>query len=142
MNALSYITIVEDVRHTKRVYKNNNLQFITTPVEEADVLHCLVSLAAGYQHPQQEPSFSERPISPLYEDEEAYSEEESAHDIQEVLSKLMDHHCAWPFRNPVDASSVYTASYYDIIRKPMDFITMQVTTVAHTFFPLGKFNSS
>ncbi len=96
-------------------------------VEEDDVLTCLVNLAAS--SPPQEPSLSEQDEHEEeddLEDEDYKSEGEPAANIREVLAKLVEHHCAWPFRNPVDASSVYTASYYSIIKNPMDFTVMQV----------------
>ncbi len=123
---------MEDVGAFAKRICDNQLQLINSPVEEADVLNCLVNLSAS-SPPQEHLFSSELKISRLYEDEEdeededyKSEEEPPAGDIREVLSKLMEHSCAWPFRNPVDASSVYTASYYEIIKNPMDFTLMQV----------------
>ncbi|KAG8906716.1 histone acetyltransferase [Tulasnella sp. 403] len=41
-----------------------------------------------------------------------------------LLSDLQGHHLAWPFQRPVPKEDV--ADYYDIIKKPMDFSTMEM----------------
>ncbi|PCH43625.1 Bromodomain-domain-containing protein [Wolfiporia cocos MD-104 SS10] len=43
--------------------------------------------------------------------------------MEKLLSDLQAHALAWPFQTPVNAEEV--ADYYDVIKKPMDFGTME-----------------
>lgn len=43
--------------------------------------------------------------------------------LQRLLSSLQNHNSSWPFLNPVNKDEV--ADYYEVIKEPMDFATME-----------------
>ncbi|KAI0998587.1 Histone acetyltransferase [Podosphaera aphanis] len=48
-----------------------------------------------------------------------------------LLNDLQNHNSAWPFLNPVNRDEV--ADYYEVIREPMDFSTMEVKLEADNY---------
>lgn len=48
-----------------------------------------------------------------------------------LLNDLQNHNSAWPFLNPVNRDEV--ADYYEIIKEPMDFSTMEVKLEADNY---------
>ena len=42
-----------------------------------------------------------------------------------VMKQMMQHHHSLPFREPVDAVKLEVPTYYDVIKEPMDFGTIE-----------------
>jgi len=55
--------------------------------------------------------------------EDAYTEARSQ--CQQLLTKMMNHEYAHPFNQPVEPISMGVPDYYDKIKKPMDFLSIQ-----------------
>ena len=53
-------------------------------------------------------------------------DEETVTRCIQILDLLMEDENAWPFLKPVDPVADHCPSYFDVIKNPMDFGTIQV----------------
>lgn len=56
----------------------------------------------------------------------------------ELVSELATHEDAWPFQSPVDARDV--PDYYQVVKRPMDFETLQTALAADAASPKTAFH--
>jgi len=54
-----------------------------------------------------------------------YSTNQLAFLENHVMKQMMQHRHSWPFREPVDAVKLEVPYYYDVIKEPMDFGTIE-----------------
>ncbi|GAA6009460.1 histone acetyltransferase GCN5 [Rhodotorula paludigena] len=57
--------------------------------------------------------------------------------MKKLLTLLIDHPSSWAFANPVNAQEV--TDYYDVIKEPMDFATMESKLEANSYETLEQF---
>ncbi|GAA6060749.1 hypothetical protein JCM10212_003793 [Sporobolomyces blumeae] len=57
--------------------------------------------------------------------------------MKKLLTLLVDHPSSWAFANPVNAQEV--TDYYDVIKEPMDFATMESKLEANAYATLDAF---
>lgn len=51
---------------------------------------------------------------------------ESVKPCIKILDQLKQHKCAWPFLMPVDTEALGIPEYFDVIKEPMDFSTIEM----------------
>ncbi|GAA5988275.1 hypothetical protein JCM5350_002839 [Sporobolomyces pararoseus] len=57
--------------------------------------------------------------------------------MKKLLTLLVDHPSSWAFANPVNAQEV--TDYYDVIKEPMDFATMESKLEGNSYATLDQF---
>lgn len=60
-----------------------------------------------------------------FSDRDHTSQEILREHLKKVLGELMEHNCAWPFLEPVNAQETGAIDYYEVIKNPIDLGTIK-----------------